>query len=107
MWILISFAIIALIIFLIMTFLKIEPLISIVVSVLAGLILAYFFERITISYNKDKGHKDDRNRDKNKDSKDSRDSRDSKNITSIQSSNSSTNESSFDSSFDYFKKIIN
>jgi ABC-type uncharacterized transport system permease subunit len=56
MWILISFAIIALVLFLIMTVLKIEPLVSIVVSVLAGLILAYFFERITITYDKD--HKD-------------------------------------------------
>ena len=58
MWILISFAIIALVLFLVMTFLKIEPVISIVVSVLSGLILAYFFERITISYNKDKDHRD-------------------------------------------------
>ena len=58
MWILISFAIIALVLFLIMTFLKIDTLISIVVSVLAGLILAYFIERVTITYDKDKRHKD-------------------------------------------------
>ena len=53
MWILISFAIIALVLFIIMTLLKIEPLISIVISVLSGLILAYFIERITITYNED------------------------------------------------------
>jgi len=53
MWILISFAIIALILFVIMTLLKIEPLISIVISVLSGLILAYFIERITITYTDD------------------------------------------------------
>ena len=58
MWILISFAIIALVIFLVMIVLKIDTLVSIVVSVLAGLILAYFFERISISYDKD--HKNDR-----------------------------------------------
>ena len=55
MWILISFAIIALILFVIMTLLKIEPLISIVISVLSGLILAYFIERITITYTEDDG----------------------------------------------------
>lgn len=53
MWILISFAIIALVLFIIMTLLKIEPLISIVISVLSGLILAYFIERITITYTDD------------------------------------------------------
>jgi len=53
MWILISFAIIALVLFIIMTVLKIEPLISIVISVLSGLILAYFIERITITYTED------------------------------------------------------
>jgi hypothetical protein len=53
MWILISFAIIALVLFIIMTVLKIEPLISIVISVLSGLILAYFIERITITYTDD------------------------------------------------------
>ena len=53
MWILISFAIIALVLFIIMTLLKIEPLISIVISVLSGLILAYFIERITITYTED------------------------------------------------------
>ena len=58
MWILISFAIIALVIFLVMIVLKIDTLVSIVVSVLAGLILAYFFERISISYDKDKKDRD-------------------------------------------------
>ena len=61
MWILISFAIIALVIFLVMIVLKIDTLVSIVVSVLTGLILAYFFERLTITYDKDKkghNHKD-------------------------------------------------
>jgi putative flippase GtrA len=53
MWILISFAIIALVLFIIMTLLKIEPLISIVVSVLLGLILSYFIDRITITYTED------------------------------------------------------
>ena len=103
MWILISFAIIALVIFLIMTVLKIEPLISIVVSVLTGLILAYFFERINITYDKDKDKKDKDNKD------DSKDSKDSKNVTSIHSSNSNNSnfESSMNSSFDYFNKIIN
>ncbi len=112
MWILISFAIIALILFLIMTLLKIEPLISIVVSVLAGLILAYFFERINISYDKDKKDRDRHDhRDRDRDSNDSNDSNDSKNITSLHASNSNNSsssfESSFDSSIDYFKKIIN
>ena len=37
-----------------MIILKIDTLVSIVVSVLAGLILAYFFERLTITYDKDK-----------------------------------------------------
>jgi len=118
MWILISFAMIALVIFLIMTVLKIEPLISIVVSVLTGLILAYFFERLTITYDKDhkydkyhkydKDHKDSKDKKDKKDSKDSKDSEDSKNVTSIQSTNSNNSNSSFESSmqstFDYFKK---
>ena len=64
MWILISFAIIALVIFLVMTFLKIDTLVSIVVSVLTGLILAYFFERLTITYDKDKkDHKHHKHKD--------------------------------------------
>jgi hypothetical protein len=58
MWLLISFAIIALVIFIIMTLLKVEPLISIVVSVLGGLILAYFFDHISITYYEDRRHKD-------------------------------------------------
>jgi uncharacterized membrane protein YraQ (UPF0718 family) len=109
MWILISFAIIALVIFLIMTFLKIEPLISIVVSVLTGLILAYFFERISITYDKDKDNKKEKDTRDNSRNRDSKDSNDSKNVTSIHSSNSNNSnfESSINSSFDYFNKIIN
>jgi uncharacterized membrane protein YraQ (UPF0718 family) len=53
MWILISFAIIALVLFVVMILLKIEPLVSIVISVLSGLILAYFLDNLTLtlSYN--------------------------------------------------------
>jgi uncharacterized membrane protein YraQ (UPF0718 family) len=49
MWILISFAIIALVIFLVLILLRIEPLVAIVISVLSGLILAYFFENLTLT----------------------------------------------------------
>jgi len=53
MWILISFAMVALVLFIIMLALKIDVLVSIVISVLAGLIIAYFFEHIDITYDKD------------------------------------------------------
>ena len=108
MWILISFAIIALILFLIMTFLKIEPLVSIVVSVLAGLILAYFFERINISYDKDKNDRRDDRHDRHNDRDNDRNDDRDKNVTStsVHSSNNSSFDSSFESSFDYFKKLI-
>lgn len=49
MWILISFAIIALVLFLVLILLKIEPLVAIVISVLSGLILAYFLENLTLT----------------------------------------------------------
>ena len=52
MWILVSFAIVALVLFLVMILLKIEPIISMVVSVLAGLIIAYFMNHLTVTYNK-------------------------------------------------------
>lgn len=53
MWILISFAIVTLVLFIIMLAFKIDVLVSIVISVLAGLIIAYFFEHIDITYDKD------------------------------------------------------
>ena len=40
---------IALVIFLVLILLKIEPLVAIVISVLSGLILAYFFENLTLT----------------------------------------------------------
>ena len=49
MWILVSFAIIALVIFLVLILLKIETLVAIVISVLSGLILAYFLENLTLT----------------------------------------------------------
>lgn len=49
MWILISFAMIALVIFLVLIILKIEPLVAIVISVLSGLILAYFLDNLTFT----------------------------------------------------------
>jgi putative flippase GtrA len=54
MWILISFAMVALVLFIIMLALKIDVLVSIVISVLAGLIIAYFIDNIDITYEKDK-----------------------------------------------------
>jgi len=58
MWILVSFAMVALVLFIIMLALKIDVLVSIVISVLAGLIIAYFIDNINITYEKDK-HRDD------------------------------------------------
>lgn len=52
MWILVTFAIVALVLFLVMILLKIEPIISMVISVLAGLIIAYFMNHLTVTYNK-------------------------------------------------------
>jgi len=63
MWILISFAMVALVLFIIMLALKIDVLVSIVISVLAGLIIAYFIDNIDITYEKDedrhKRHRDE------------------------------------------------
>jgi len=50
MWILITFAIIALVLFSGMILLKIEPLVSIVISVLTALIVAYFIHHLNITY---------------------------------------------------------
>jgi len=59
MWILVSFAMVALVLFIIMLALKIDVLVSIVISVLAGLIIAYFIDNIDITYEKDKDRRRD------------------------------------------------
>jgi putative flippase GtrA len=63
MWILISFAMVALVLFIIMLALKIDVLVSIVISVLAGLIIAYFIDNIDITYEKDKDRRKNRDDD--------------------------------------------
>ena len=62
MWILITFAIVALVLFVPMILLKIEPLVSIVISVLTALIVAYFIHHLNITYDDTKYRKDRRNR---------------------------------------------
>ncbi len=112
MWILITFAIIALVLFIVMTLLKIEPLVSIVVSVLAGLILAYFIDHIKITVyedkygNKNKNDKNDKN-DKNGNASTnvSTNSNIATNVptTHIQSSDSTTANLSNANSFGFFQ----
>ena len=101
MWILILFAIIALVLFLIMIALKQDVLVSIVVSVLAGLILAYYLNHLTITFDKPK----------DKDSKDNKDKDvvhasntlpHANQVTSVQSN---TNSNSNSSSFDFFNSL--
>ncbi len=114
MWILVSFAIVALVLFLVMILLKIEPIISMVISVLGGLIIAYFMNHLTITYNENK-YKDSRNNDKdNKDDKD-KDNKNSSSLstntniatnvptTHIQRSDSSTANLSNSNSFGFFQ----
>jgi len=110
MWILITFAIIALVLFLGMTLLKVEPIISIVISVLAGLILAYFAHHLTITYSEDKYHMD-MNFNDNKNNKNSASTNASINTststnvptTNIQSSNSNSATSSNSNTFGFFQ----
>ena len=108
MWILITFAIIALVLFLVMTLLKIEPLISIVVSVLAGLILAYFIDHIKITIYEDKYGNKNKN-DKNEKGTASASTSASVPVpsnvpmTNIQSSESSTANISNANSFGFFQ----
>jgi hypothetical protein len=108
MWILVSFAIVALVIFLVMILLKIEPIISMVISVLAGLIIAYFMNHLTITYSEDKyknRNKDDKN-DKDKNSTTlSTNSNIATNVptTHIQSSDSNTANLSNSNSFGFFQ----
>jgi len=103
MWILVSFAIVALVLFLIMILLKIEPIISMVVSVLAGLIIAYYMNHLTITYNKDRHDKKDET-DKNSTNV-STNSNIATNVpmTHIQSSDSTTANLSNSNSFGFFQ----
>jgi putative flippase GtrA len=109
MWILVSFAIVALVIFLVMILLKIEPIISMVVSVLTGLIIAYFMNHLTITYNKDKYNDREKNGTNNKNGTASTNVSTNANIatnvptTHIQSSDSSTANLSNSNSFGFFQ----
>jgi putative flippase GtrA len=106
MWILVSFAIVALVLFLVMILLKIEPIISMVVSVLAGLIIAYFMNHLTITYNKDKYNERQKNDTNDKNSTNvSTSANIATNVptTHIQSSDSSTANLSNSNSFGFFQ----
>ena len=109
MWILVSFAIVALVIFLVMILLKIEPIISMVISVLSGLIIAYFMNHLTITYSEDK-YKNQLNKannvnDKGTNSNISTNANIATNVptTHMQSSDSSTANLSNSNSFGFFQ----
>lgn len=104
MKLLILFAMIALVIFLVMIGLRQDVLVSIVVSVLAGLILAYYLNHLTISYTPPK--------DKSKSVPAPAPSASSvpaniPNTTTIQSSASNAALNANTSNFDFFKSINN
>ena len=104
MWILISFAMIALVLFLVLILLKIEPLVAIVISVLSGLILAYFFENLTLTLSYTDPNK---NQNSTVNTVNTQKTLNQVPITSMQSSNSSsasnTNTNSSSSMFGLFK----
>ena len=104
MWILVSFAIVALVIFLVMILLKIEPIVSMVISVLTGLIIAYFMNHLTITYSEDKYKDNNNDKDKNSTTL-STNSNIATNVptTHIQSSDSSTANLSNSNSFGFFQ----
>ena len=107
MWILVSFAIVALVLFLVMILLKIEPIISMVVSVLAGLIIAYYMNHLTITYNKNgnNGNTINTTNDKNASTNVSTNANIATNVpvTHMQSSDSTTANLSNSNTFGFFQ----
>ena len=100
MWILVTFAIIALLLFLAMILLKQEPIVSMVVSILTALIVSYFVNHLTITYNETPRS----SLNINTNNKDTQASPSVKGpSTSIQSSASSANSNTNSSSYGFFK----